>query len=117
MVGAGSAVGGMLRHLAGRWIHAFWPYAFPLPTLAVNLVGCLIMGMVFGYAGRTGNWGTNTLLLLTTGFCGGFTTMSAFAFENIQLMRSGAYTAVLVYITASVSLGILAAWLGLELTR
>jgi CrcB protein len=73
--------------------------------------------MVFGYAGRTGNWGTNTLLLLTTGFCGGFTTMSAFAYENINLMRTGAYTAVLAYITATVSLGILAAWLGLELTR
>lgn len=116
-MGAGSAAGGMLRYLAGRWIHSFWQQAFPLPTLTVNLLGCMLTGMIFGHASRTGSLGANALLLLATGFCGGFTTMSAFAYENILLMRSGAYTQVLTYIAATVALGLLAAWLGLELTR
>ena len=116
-MGAGSAAGGMLRHLAGRWIHSLWPHAFPLPTLLVNGVGCLLIGMVVGLASRTGSIGANALLLLTTGFCGGFTTMSAFAYENVALMRMGAYTQVLAYITATVTFGLLATWLGLELTR
>ena len=117
MVGAGSALGGMLRHLVGRLVHTFWPQPFPLATLAVNVAGCLLIGLVFGHAQRTGSLSTATLLLLATGLCGGFTTMSAFAYENILLMRSGAYTMVVVYITASVVLGVLAAWLGLELMR
>jgi CrcB protein len=117
MVGAGSAAGGMLRFLAGRWIVSLWHQPFPLPTLLVNLAGCLLTGMFFGHAGRTGAWSSDTVLLLTTGFCGGFTTMSAFAYENINLMRAGAYTQVLAYTTASVVLGMLAAWLGLEITR
>jgi CrcB protein len=66
---------------------------------------------------KTGSLTAEIRLLLTTGLCGGFTTFSAFAYENIQLMKTGQYTMVLVYITASVVLGIVATFLGMGIFR
>ena len=116
-VGLGSAAGGVSRYLLGRLAYALAPMKFPLPTLLINVLGCFIIGLLFGHAAKHGTPAGDMLLLLTVGLCGGFTTFSAFAYENIVLMRTGAYTMVLVYITASVSLGILATWLGIELYR
>lgn len=117
LVGLGSALGGMSRFLLGRLAHAYVPMQFPLPTLVINILGCFLIGLFFGYAAKHATLSQDMLILLTVGLCGGFTTFSAFAYENIALMRTGAYTMVLVYITASVSLGILATWLGIELFR
>jgi CrcB protein len=117
LVGAGSAVGGMFRFILGKWIYALYPQTFPLPTLIINIVGCFLIGLLYGYSIKTGTLSAEVRLLLTTGLCGGFTTFSAFAYENIQLMKNGDYTMVLVYITASVVLGIVAVFLGMELYR
>jgi len=72
---------------------------------------------LYGFSIKTGTLSAEVRLLLTTGLCGGFTTFSAFAYENIQLMKNGDYTMVLVYITASVVLGIVAAFFGMEIIR
>ncbi len=113
LVGLGSAVGGMARFILGKWIYNIYPHAFPLPTLIINILGCFLIGLLYGVSIKTGSLTAETRLLLTTGLCGGFTTFSAFAYENIQLMKSGEYTMVLVYITASVVLGIVATFLGM----
>jgi CrcB protein len=117
LVGLGSAVGGMARFLMGKWIYALYPQNFPLPTLIINILGCFLIGLIFGYSVKTGAFSAETRLFLTTGLCGGFTTFSAFAYENIQLMKTGQYTMVLVYITASVVLGIVATFLGMGMFR
>jgi CrcB protein len=117
LVGLGSAVGGMARFLLGKWVYSLYPQTFPLPTLIINIIGCFLIGLIFGYSIKTGTLSAETRLLLTTGLCGGFTTFSAFAYENIQLMKNGDYTMVVVYITASVVLGIVAAFLGMEIIK
>lgn len=117
LVAGGSAAGGVLRYLLGRWIQHLWARPFPLGTLLVNLAGCLLIGIFYGHSIRSGQSAQGTTLLLTTGFCGGFTTFSAFAYENILLMREGAYPEVLLYMAASACIGILAAWAGLALAR
>jgi CrcB protein len=85
--------------------------------LVVNILGCFLIGLFYAISERTGLMTADTRLFLTTGLCGGFTTFSAFAYENIVLMRNGAYSMVLVYITASVVMGILATFLGMNLFK
>jgi fluoride exporter len=117
LVGLGSAVGGIFRFIMGKWIYFLYPQKFPLPTLIINILGCFLIGLLYGFSIKTGTLSAEVRLLLTTGLCGGFTTFSAFAYENIQLMKNGDYTMVLVYITASVVLGIVAAFLGMAIYR
>lgn len=117
LVALGSAIGGILRFLASKGIYAAAPMKFPLPTLLVNVAGCFFIGVLFAWSANSKLMTPDARLLLTTGFCGGFTTFSAFAYENIVLMRSGAYSMVLVYIMASVVLGILAVFLGMNLVK
>lgn len=116
-VAMASGAGGALRYLAGRWLQSIPIGAFPLPTLLVNTGGCLLMGVVSGLSARQGGLSPQTALLLTTGFCGGFTTFSAFAWENLQLMRTGSQPMAALYILASIALGLGAAWAGLQLVK
>jgi CrcB protein len=117
LVALGSAIGGILRFLANKGIYAAAPMKFPLPTLLVNVAGCFLIGVFYAWSSDSRLLTQDSRLLLTTGLCGGFTTFSAFAYENIVLMRSGAYSMVLVYITASVVLGILATFVGMQVVR
>ena len=117
LVALGSALGGIARFLASKGLYSAAPMQFPLPTLAVNIVGCFLIGVLYAWSADSRLMSPDSRLLLTTGLCGGFTTFSAFAYENIVLMRSGAYSMVLVYITASVVLGILATFLGMNLVK
>lgn len=117
LVALGSAIGGIARFLASKGIYAAAPMQFPLPTLVVNVAGCFLIGVFYAWSADSRLMTPDARLLLTTGLCGGFTTFSAFAYENIVLMRSGAYSMVLVYITASVVLGILAVFLGMNLLK
>jgi CrcB protein len=113
-----SGAGGALRYLVGRWLQPVAGNGFPLATLLVNLTGCLLIGIFSGLSIRQGGLlSPQASLLLTTGFCGGFTTFSAFAWENVQLLRSGNPATAILYISASFSLGLAAAWAGLLLTK
>jgi CrcB protein len=115
LVAISSGAGGALRFLVGRWVLAQFGAPPPLATGLVNLVGCGLIGYVSGLASRHGGLSPEAALMLTTGFCGGFTTFSAFAWENLQLLRSGSPLPALAYMLTSVGLGILAAWAGLRL--
>ncbi len=85
--------------------------------MAVNIAGSLILGIIMGYALKQGNFNQNTLLFLTTGFCGGFTTFSTFAFENMTMLRAGDYLNFSLYSIGSLVAGILAVLAGLFLSR
>lgn len=115
LVAISSGAGGALRYLLGRGVQALGAGPLPVATLLANLVGCGLIGYVSGVASRQGALSTEAALMLTTGFCGGFTTFSAFAWENVQLLRSGSPVTALAYMLASVALGILAAWAGQRL--
>lgn len=116
-VAISSGAGGALRYLAGRWLSAHYPGPFPLHTFLVNITGCLIMGAVSGLSSRHGTITPETALVLTSGFCGGFTTFSAFAWENVQLLRSDSPLLAWAYIFASIVLGLTAAWAGMQLSK
>lgn len=116
-VAMASGAGGALRYLAGRWLQPAAGNGFPLSTLLVNLTGCLLIGIFSGLSTRQGGLSPQTSLLLTTGFCGGFTTFSAFAWENVQMLRSGNSMYAILYMGASLVLGLAAAWAGMLLTK
>lgn len=117
LVLAGSAAGGSLRYMTSLMIQSKYTTLFPLGTFLINLTGCFIIGMIYAIASRNASTGSDIKLLLATGFCGGFTTFSAFAFENLELFKSGQYLTALLYIILSVVLGILAVILGAYLIK
>jgi CrcB protein len=117
LVLAGSAAGGSVRYITSLMIQSKNTTQFPLGTFLINLIGCLIIGMIYAIASRNASTGSDIKLLLATGFCGGFTTFSAFAFENLELFKSGQYLTALLYIILSVVLGILAVILGAYLIK
>jgi CrcB protein len=112
-VAGGSALGGVLRLLTGRLVKAYVQTAFPWPTFLINILGCFAIGWIHAWATRQPQFRPEILLLLTTGICGGFTTFSAFAQENILLMRSGSFSTAMVYMIASVAVGLFATWVGM----
>jgi CrcB protein len=110
-VGAGSAIGGISRYLASKGITAIFNYPFPLGTFLINVAGSLLIGYFMGQSAK-GTTSEASLLFLTTGFCGGFTTFSAFSMENINMLRNGQYGLAITYIVGSVVIGLLACLLG-----
>jgi fluoride exporter len=110
-VGAGSAIGGISRYLASKGITAIFNYPFPLGTFLINVVGSLLIGYFIGQSAK-GTTSEASLLFLTTGLCGGFTTFSAFSMENINMLRNGQYGLAVTYIIGSVVIGLLACLLG-----
>lgn len=117
LVGAGSAIGGILRLLAGRAVMLFSQSAFPLGTFAVNISGSFIIGFLYSQFGKTGNLSPAALLFLATGVCGGFTTFSSFSYENLLLLKSGNYMLAGVYILSSIVLGLAAVFAGYWLAK
>jgi CrcB protein len=117
LVLVGSAAGGSVRYITSLMIQSKNTTQFPLGTFLINLIGCFIIGMIYAIASRNASTGSDIKLLLATGFCGGFTTFSAFAFENLELFKSGQYLTALLYIILSVVLGILAVILGAYLIK
>ena len=108
----GSGLGGGLRFISSEFIKQQFPSKFPLATFAVNGLGCFIIGMIYGISIKESQDSTGIKLLLATGFCGGFTTFSAFASENLDLVRNGNQIIALSYILLSVVLGIVATFTG-----
>lgn len=116
-VGLGGAVGSILRYLASVITLKYYSASFPLATFIVNISGCFLAGLIFGLIPQETSEAQSLKLLLITGFCGGFTTFSAFALENIKLINSGNSSTAIFYLIASIAAGLFAAWLGLLLTR
>lgn len=116
-VGLGGAAGSVLRHLTNVVTIKYYAASFPLATFIVNVVGCFIAGLIFGAISQETTEAQNLKLLLITGFCGGFTTFSAFALENVRLMNSANTTIAVFYTIASIAAGLLAVWIGLLITR
>lgn len=117
LVGLGGAIGSMARFGLSMLLNRHWLQPFPLATLLINLTGCFAIGLLYGWSLRSGWMGTTGWPLLATGLCGGFTTFSAFAYENVRLLQSGAASTALAYIGASLAGGLLLCGCGYLLAR
>jgi fluoride exporter len=112
IIGSGSFVGGVSRFLTSRYIQNLVTTAFPIGTMTVNLIGCLLIGLIYGLSERGGVLSSEWRLFLTIGFCGGFTTFSTFAQENIALLKDGNFMYFALYTGLSVFLGLMATYFG-----
>jgi CrcB protein len=117
LVALGGAIGSVLRYYVGQWALRLMGPAFPWGTLAVNVVGCFVIGVFAELIARRFNASMELRLLLITGFLGGFTTFSAFSLDAISLFERGEAVAGGIYIAASVGLSMAAVISGLAVMR
>ena len=117
LVGFGGALGSIARFLSVYGVARVVPEGFPLGTLAVNVTGCFVMGIVFGLSHRFEWLSTEWRFFLATGFCGGFTTFSAFAYESLILLQHRNYWSFAANAVLSFALCLGAVLLGLVITR
>lgn len=117
IVGLGGFCGAAARYQVSVWFQHFTAEGgFPLATLTVNILGCLLVGLIGGLA-EGGQVGHNLRFFLITGILGGFTTFSAFGFETLHMIRRGLTGPALLYISLSLIGGVMAAWGGFALSR
>jgi CrcB protein len=112
LVGLGGGIGTILRFLCQKWVNESYQHNFPVATFLVNVFGCFLIGILYALGEKGNVLSPQTRLLLVTGFCGGFTTFSTFAFENMNLLRIGDNFYFLLYAIGSVVLGIAAVYIG-----
>mgnify|MGYP001495966580 FL=1 len=116
LVFLGGGLGSGLRYLVTISMNQY-SKVLPFGTFTVNIFGCLLIGLILGYAQKENTLTSNQTLLLATGFCGGFTTFSAFANENLELIKNGELFNFSVYTIGSLLIGILAVFIGFYLTN
>ncbi len=117
LVGTGGFIGSVARFLGTRYITEHHLSSFPFGTMSVNIIGCFLIGIFFGLSERGNLMSLEWRVFLTIGFCGGFTTFSSFASENLTLLRDGAFLYFLLYTGLSVFLGLTATFLGNALIK
>ena len=117
IVGLGGAVGSMLRYAVQKFFQVQTTAAFPTGTLLVNIAGCFLIGILWSLVSRSLTWNEEMKLLLMTGFCGGFTTFSAFTLEGIGLLKENRTVLFVIYLSASVLGGLLATFIGIRIVK
>ena len=118
LAGAGGFIGAALRFGVGTWVSRIGAGTiFPWGTFAVNAVGCLAAGLLMAWATRSGLLTAPLRVLLFTGLLGGFTTLSAFGLETIQLLQRQEVAMAIVYVLGSVGAALAAVWIGLAAAR
>ena len=120
-IAIGGAIGSVLRFLTTVLVSKFCPensgFQFPLATFIANVIGCFLIGLFLGILAKNQLTDSNLKWLLVTGFCGGFTTFSAFGIENFNLLQNNNTLLAFSYIALSIILGLFAVWFGLFITK
>jgi len=113
LVGIGGFIGAVLRYLITNWTQdTINALSLPYGTLTVNILGCLLIGLLAGLSESRNLFGTETRGLILVGVLGGFTTFSAFGYETIQLLRDGESLAAFSNVGLHLCLGLTAVWIG-----
>ena len=113
----GGGIGSVARYLLSYFLTKNNTTQFPWATFIANGLGCLLIGLLFGYIQKNNLQNETLKLLLITGFCGGFTTFSTFAYENSELIKSGDISSFLIYTFISIIFGIAAVFIGIQIAK
>ena len=116
LVFVGGGLGSILRYGISNFLNSY-KTGIPFGTFAANIIGSLLIGIILGLAAKNETISTNTVLFLATGFCGGFTTFSPFAYENHVFLRTGDFMSFALYTIASFVIGFAMVFLGMWLVK
>lgn len=116
-IGIGGFIGSVSRYLLARAVQVFMISSFPFGTITVNILGSLLIGLIYGFSERGILIDPQLRLFLTVGICGGFTTFSTFSAESFYLLRDGQYLWFMAYSFFSISLCLLAVFLGFIVSK
>jgi len=117
LVGSGGFIGSVLRYLIQYYMEKSLTSTFPWGTLIANIAGSFVIGMVFALAEKGNLMSAEWRIFLAVGICGGFTTFSAFAYNNFTMINEKAWSSLFINIGGNLFLGILAVYLGVILIR
>jgi CrcB protein len=113
LIGSGGFLGSIARYGLQHLMYKLIPSAFPFGTLLVNIIGCFVIGLIYGSLGKSSWLTEDWKLFLAMGICGGFTTFSSFSHENIKLLQDGQAFQALLYIATSVIIGLTMTYIGI----
>lgn len=116
LVFIGGGFGSVLRYIIGKFLNSTQT-GIPYGTFTANIIGSLLIGIILGLALKNNTLTENHTLLLATGFCGGFTTFSTFAYENHVFLKAGDFTTFAIYTIASFVVGFLAVFAGMYFVK
>ncbi len=116
LVFLGGGIGSMARYLLAKYLNSE-ATGIPFGTFLANIIGSLFIGLILGLAAKNDSLTQDQTLLLATGFCGGFTTFSTFAYENHVFLKSGDFFHFFMYALASFALGLAAVFVGIYLVK
>lgn len=117
IIASAGAIGSVMRFFTSLLINKFWCNHFPLATFLTNVIGCFLVGYFFGILDKLQLTDSDLKGLLITGFCGGFTTFSAFGLESVNLFQNQNLSIAVLYIGLSITLGLLAVSYGLFVAK
>lgn len=117
LIGIGGFIGSVSRYYSQQVISKIFSSALPYGTLIVNIVGCFLIGIIYGLSERGNLLTPEWRLFLATGICGGFTTFSTFSYESIRLIQDGEFFILSLYVAISIIIGFAATYLGMLIIK
>ncbi|MFW6372025.1 MAG: fluoride efflux transporter CrcB [Bacteroidota bacterium] len=117
LVGSGGFIGSVMRYLVQHYVEKGLSSTFPWGTMIANIAGSLIIGIIFALAEKGNLINAEWRMFLAVGFCGGFTTFSAFAYNNLTMIKENNFMSLLINVGGNLFLGIMAVYVGIVLVR